>query len=293
MSNAYYESLILAPFPAAKLRGSEKLTGGVSASVTLLDVELSDGSGIKLVLREHGPSHCGHPIDLEFQLMRSLNDLGLSVPKPLAWGAKDGAHRYPYILLQYLDGTTDIPASAIENCIRVMAQKLAAVHDVVIDDLPPLPMRVDPRPELLDFLPKEAGWDSLRLVLTQMGSTVYRGKPVLLHGDYWPRNIVWKDDAFVGILDWEDAAVGDPLSDVACACLELTYLYGDWGAQCFLDAYCSRQSVDPFRFALWQAYVAAAGNTSMANWGLEPSRERAMRQIATNSIGEAALALGA
>jgi aminoglycoside phosphotransferase (APT) family kinase protein len=293
MLDAYLESLIVAHFPCAKLRGKEKLTGGVSASVTLLDVELADHRAKKLVLREHGPSHCGHPIDLEFQLLRSLNDFGLAVPKPLAWGAADGMNRHPYILLNYLEGSTDIPVAAVEKCIGVMAAELVTIHDAMVDSLPQLPMRVDPRPELLDFLPEDEEWQGLRSILTKMGSTVHDGNVVLLHGDYWPRNIVWKGETFVGILDWEDAAVGDPLSDVACACLELSYLYGDWGARCFLAAYSKRRPVDPFRFALWQAHVAAAGNASMANWGLEPSRERAMRQIARDSIREAGHTLGA
>lgn len=269
------------------------MTGGVSASVTLLDVELADQSMKKLVLREHGPTHCGHPVDLEFRLLRSLNDFGLAVPEPLAWGAADAVNRYPYILLNYLEGSTDIPASAVEKCISVMAAELVAIHDVVVDSLPQLPMRVDPRPELLDFLAEDEEWQGLRLTLTKMGSTIYEGNVVLLHGDYWPRNIVWKGETFVGILDWEDAAVGDPLSDVACACLELSYLYGDRGARFFLDVYRERRPVDPFRFALWQAYVAAAGNASMANWDLEPSRERAMRHTARNSIREAGHTLGA
>jgi aminoglycoside phosphotransferase (APT) family kinase protein len=40
---------------------------------------------------------------------------------------------------------------------------------------------------------------------------------VLLHGDFWPGNALWRDGALVAILDWEDAAIGDPLADVANA----------------------------------------------------------------------------
>jgi aminoglycoside phosphotransferase (APT) family kinase protein len=284
----YLERLIANDFEGARLLRSERLTGGVSANVTLLDVRLSSGDATRMVLREHGPSHCGHPVDLEFQLLRSLSDLGLAVPKPLAWGNADDIHRYPYVLLQHLEGSTDIADADAEKCIRVMATQLAAVHDVETDSLPQLPLRVDPRPDLLAFLPDEAEWHGLRSHLVKMQLTVFGGQPVLLHGDYWPRNIVWRNKTFVGIVDWEDAAIGDPLSDVACACLELSYLYEDWGSQCFLDTYRESRHIDPIRFALWQAYVAAAGRLSMANWGLEPAREHSMRQKATSSIREAA-----
>lgn len=284
----YLEGLVAMYIEGARLRRSDRLTGGVSADVTLLDVELASGEATYIVLREHGPSHCGHPAKLEYQLLRSLSDLGLAVPKPLAWGEADDIHRHPHVLLQYLEGSTDIADSDAEKCIRMMAAELVAIHNVTINALPELPLRIDPRPELLDFLPDEVEWHTLRSLLTNMRSTVFAGKPVLLHGDFWPRNVIWRNATFVGIVDWEDAAIGDPLSDVACACLELSYLYGNWGSQCFLDAYRETQLVDPVRLALWQAYVAAAGNLSMANWGLEPNRERSMRQTATNSIREAA-----
>lgn len=292
MKDEYFESLTAEHFPGSKVLGSEKLAGGVSATVTLLHLQLSVGEKARIVLREHGPSHCGHPVDLEFHLLRSLSERALIVPNALAWGVADDLHRYPYILLDYLDGSTGIPASAVENCIRTMAAELAAVHECSIDLLPRLPLRVDPLPELLHFLSDEAEWDGLRSALTRMRSTKYTGKVVLLHGDYWPQNIVWRGGAFVGILDWEDAAIGDPLSDVACACLELSYTHGEWGARCFLDAYRERREIDVFRFTLWQAYVAAAGAYSMANWGLEPSRELSMRQTATDSIRAAARTLG-
>ncbi|WBY18010.1 aminoglycoside phosphotransferase family protein (plasmid) [Erythrobacteraceae bacterium WH01K] len=293
MMDEHLNSLLAMYFPGAKLRQHEKLEGGVSANVTLLDVQLETSAMTRLVLREHGASHCGHPAALEFELLRSLYSLGLAVPEPIAWGNADGADRHPFTLLRYIEGSTDIPASAVEKHIRVMAEQLVAIHGSRTDTLPALPSRSDPRPELLDFLPPEAEWHRLRDHVARMEFSAFSGEPVLLHGDYWPKNLIWQNEKLVGIIDWEDAALGDPLSDVACACLELSYLYGDWGSRVFLDAYRENKQVAPMRFALWQAYVAAAGNRSMGNWGLDPERERSMRQVATASIRNAASALGA
>ena len=289
----HLNKLLAIYLPGAKLRQYEKLKGGVSADVTLLELQVETNAMARLVLREHGASHCGHPAALEFELLRSLHQLGLAVPEPIAWGDADGVDWHPFVLLRYIDGSTDIPASAVEKHIRVMAEELVTIHGSRTDSLPALPSRSDPRPELLDFLPPEAEWHRLRDYVARLESSAFSGEPVLLHGDYWPKNLIWQDEKLVGIIDWEDAAVGDPLSDVACACLELSYLYGDWGSQVFLNAYREIKPIDPMRFALWQAYVAAAGNRSMANWGLDPERERFMRQVATTSIRNAASALGA
>jgi aminoglycoside phosphotransferase (APT) family kinase protein len=33
---------------------------------------------------------------------------------------------------------------------------------------------------------------------------------VLLHGDYWPGNILWRDGTIEAVVDWEEAQFGDP-----------------------------------------------------------------------------------
>jgi len=285
--NDRFSELVSAHVPGAVIRGASALTGGVSADATLVHIEAPTGGLRTLVLREHGDNHCGHEAALEFQLLERLHSLGVSVPKPLGFGGGDGPNQHPYVLLEFIEGSTDMPSSVAKARITAAANKLISIHSLKTDSLPKLPLRLDPLPELLDFLPDGAEWEELRSKLLRMNSTTFTGKGVLLHGDYWPSNIVWAGGKLVGVIDWEDAAIGDPLSDVACACLELRYIHGDWGAECFLNAYSTQRYVDPVRLALWQAYVAAAGNQSMGGWGLEPSRVQTMRKVALDSIREA------
>jgi len=51
-------------------------------------------------------------------------------------------------------------------------------------------------------------------------------EPVILHGDYWPGNTLWRDGR-LGVIDWEDAACGDPLADLGNARLEILMHCGD------------------------------------------------------------------
>ena len=44
------------------------------------------------------------------------------------------------------------------------------------------------------------------------------GGLVLVHGDFKVGNFIWRDDAIVSVLDWELAAIGDPLEDLGYAC---------------------------------------------------------------------------
>lgn len=275
-------------FPGAKLSATERLTGGVSADVYRLDLFLPDGSESRVVLRCHGRAHSGHSAELEFQLLKSLFDSGLPVPEPLCVDADCEVFGHPYLLIVFVDGSSVVAKSEADTYIDTMAETLAMVHRTATDTLPALPLRLDPLPASRDFLPVDSDWHELRDYLSQLENTAFDGTPTLLHGDFWPANLIWTETRIASILDWEDAAVGDPLSDVACTCLELRYIYGEKGMLRFKNAYAKHRQVKPNRIALWLVYVAAAAQHFMGNWGLEPSRERHMRKTATKTIEEAA-----
>ena len=139
---------------------------------------------------------------------------------------------------------------------------------------------------------RTAEWLALADHCTGMSPLPYEGAPVLLHGDFWPQNLIWRDGRIAAILDWEDAALGDPLSDLACALLELKYLFDDVLVAGFLAAYGRHAPIDRQRLALWQVYVASAAQHYMGDWSLEPSREAHMRQTALRQIRDAAAILG-
>lgn len=287
------ERLIASHFPGAELQSSGALTGGVSADVTLLEIALADGSQRKVVLRAHGERHCGMPLATEFELLRAIHAAGLPVPEPLGKDEGLSILEHPYLLLDFVEGSTAIPPMHVGERIDAMARQMVVIHAASPADLPPLPSRIDPVPELLGFLGDAAEWESLRGALRQLGNCPSTGARSLLHGDYWPQNIIWNGGTIAAVIDWEDGAHGDPISDVACACLELSYLYGEEGAARFLAAYQEAQPIDPFRFALWQAYVAASGLQSMGNWGLPPERVDSMRNVARATIRQAASKIGA
>jgi aminoglycoside phosphotransferase (APT) family kinase protein len=54
--------------------------------------------------------------------------------------------------------------------------------------------------------------------LEAMRSTLHRShyRPVLTHNDLWPNHLVWDPfrDRPVGVIDWEDAQIGDPATDL-------------------------------------------------------------------------------
>lgn len=276
--------------PAARLRAFERLKGGVSADVFRLDLAMADGVERSIVLRAMGKS--GLESAQEYALLSALHAAGVPVPRPICVDDSRCHIDAPYLLMDFIVGVSAIPPDLAAPHLDRMAEALASIHQLPTAPLPPLPLRLDPWPELPGFLPKGAEWQALRDHCATPGPGPFAGAPVLLHGDFWPQNLIWRDDRIVAILDWEDAAVGDPLSDLACALLELKYLFDDARVAGFLATYRRHAPVDAHRLAHWQIHVAAAAQHHMGAWGLEPSREAHMRQTALRQIREAASRLG-
>ncbi len=260
------------------------LTGGVSADVYRVNLRQKNSGPTSVVLRIHGTNHCGHSASLEFALLQALYQQGFPVPQPLH---VDTLGHDPFVLMSFVEGSSDIPAENVPDRIKIMAHTLADIHNLATDKLPELPARDNPLPELLDYLPEDPDFARLKTHLSALTATGYSDNPRLLHGDFWPANIIWQSGRIAAVIDWEDAAVGDPLSDVACTCLELRYKFGKQAGQQFADAYGQYASINPRRLALWQVYVAAAARHFMGKWGLQASLEAHMRTTALATIKEA------
>ena len=51
---------------------------------------------------------------------------------------------------------------------------------------------------------------------------------------------MWRDGRLVAVIDWEDARIGDPLADLACARVELRCEYGSEATGSFTERYLGR-----------------------------------------------------
>jgi aminoglycoside phosphotransferase (APT) family kinase protein len=103
-------------------------------------------------------------------------------------------------------------------------------------------------------------------------------RPCLLHGDFWPGNVLWQAGRITAVLDWEDAAMGDPLADVANCRLELLWAFGPAAMRAFTQHYAECDAaVNMAHLPVHDLRAAVGPALKMNTWGLAPRREAAMR----------------
>jgi aminoglycoside phosphotransferase (APT) family kinase protein len=216
----------------------------------------------------------------------------------------------PCSVLDYVDGAPLVGADAdgARSAGRTFAAHLASVHRLDAGavaaagiDLPRRADAVDRSladpPADLDHRLREG---AIREVLRRRPPRRYEGPPRLLHGDFWPGNVIWRGDDIVAVIDWEDAALGDPLADVATTRLDLAWGFGPEATAAFTDHYLSLMPVDPTDLPIWDLLAALRPAGSLAAWaadwadfGRPDVTEQAMRAAHTRFVDEALAALDA
>lgn len=261
--------------------GWAPLSGGVSATIVRVDIDIGDGTGTRAVIRQPGAAAWKHTsrgtAAREYALLAHLHAAGLAVPAPL-WYDASAAH--PFYVMEHVGGDGQLPDDAPEQAARFLAQlhRLPIPVDVELGRLE------DPAAEIGAYLPP--GHDELRGAV-EAGAITPAERHAIVHGDFWPGNIMWSDSTIAAVLDWEDTTVGDPLADVACARLEMRYDWGREAAERFSTTYAELCHTDTARLAVWDAYVAAAALHSMSDWGLAADVEAHRRREATRALDEA------
>jgi aminoglycoside phosphotransferase (APT) family kinase protein len=282
-----FEQVVQKMDPQRKLLRTWKLKGGVSAQVTALETLRTDGDTQKMIVRQHGDVDLKHNPQIaadEFKLLHLLHSVGLAVPTPYHLDQSGEIFSTPYIVIEYIEGKPEFAPAHVPDLILQLAMHLSLIHQVDcsqldVSFLPKLAQRyaemLRERPTTVDESLDEG---HIRDALEAVWPLPQRNAAVLLHGDFWPGNILWKDEQLVAVIDWEDAAVGDPLADIANSRLEILWACGMEAMQRFTDQYRSMTSIDFIHLPYWDLCAALRPVAQIAQWGLDDITERTMRE---------------
>jgi aminoglycoside phosphotransferase (APT) family kinase protein len=251
--------------PDVRLMRSWPLTGGISAQVVALEIECATGERRTLVLRRHGEVDFGRNPRIaadEFRILEILQSAGIAAPVPLLLDESCDLLPAPYLVMEFIEGAPDFAPEHPMALAAHMAGQLARIHriDTAQHDLAFLPhmteqfaRRLQTRPARLDNSLSES---RIRDALELNWPRPPRNADVLLHGDYWPGNILWKNGRLAAVIDWEDMALGDPLGDLANARLELLFFFGPDALHAFTNRYLAQASLDTTDLPYWDLAVS-------------------------------------
>jgi aminoglycoside phosphotransferase (APT) family kinase protein len=282
LSAAALDRVCAATAPGGRVVRVRPLRGGLSSSVHVVHVEAADGVRHAVVVRRY--TEISHHADrsaaceLEFKLLTALAATTFPVPAPLLFDAEGGPFGAPTMIMTRLPGKPLLAPGNLDSYLRQMARMLAELHALPVTGLDFVPdQRAIIDRNLHPSTHEEFGngtfdaelRQAVRLaVLDEWARISKQPEPrrVLVHGDYWPGNLLWRRGRLIGVVDWEQPRLGDPAKDVATCRGDLSVLFGLDTADAFTAHYerASGHTLTNLRF--WDLFVSTWAVPEMPAW---------------------------
>lgn len=160
---------------------------------------------------------------------RVASDLPLRTPVPQRLGQPSKAFPHPWIVTTWVPGepADRAPVTRDDESADALASFLGALHRPAPADAPagrhrrggPLTDNAAGFATLLDQAADRgliAEPDAVQTVWTDaLAAPAWTGRPVWLHGDLHPANVLTIDGSICGVIDFGDMCAGDPACDLA------------------------------------------------------------------------------
>jgi aminoglycoside phosphotransferase (APT) family kinase protein len=273
--------------PGSHFVATHPLEGDFSNSTHLVDGRAPDGSLFQVVTRRYavyGDYDRSEKARREFQTLQLLRHHSLPVPEPLYLDDTGQVLGSPAIVMRYVPGRLIMARPYPARWAELLAETLARIHSVPIH-ASDRSFLLDGNSEALWFLkakdsmpdyirahPEGGGlWQAVLAYLPKLVSV----EPALVHIDYWSGNILWHEGSIAAVVDWEEAAQGDPGIDVAYCRMDMILSGLPEAADAFLVAYEKQMNRPVANLGFWELAAAVRPMFNPAGWITEsPAKER-------------------
>ena len=247
--------------------------------MTAFEIERPDGQTRRMIVRRPSDGALKrnpHAAADEFKLLQITQFLGLATPTPYHLDGSGKIFATPYLVIEYIEGKPEFAPSNLAYYIFQLAAHLAKIHSVDCSnlDLLFLPKKGNRCPEICRRRPAavDTSLDEGRIrdALESIVPLSQRNPSVLLHGDFWPGNVLWRENTLVAVIDWEDARLGDALTDFAISRLDIAMIFGIDTMNCFTHHYQLAMSLDYTNLPYWDLCAALRlvrlADSDLAKW---------------------------
>lgn len=281
------QSLLEIIAPGSDFVAIHSLEGDFSNSTHLVEGKSPDGSLFQIVTRRYaifGDYDRGEKARREFKTLQLLKNHAVPVPAPLYLDDIGKILGSPGIVTQYMPGKLIMAQPYPAQWAEMLANTLASIHTTPIE-ASDTPFLLDANSEVLWFLkskdsmpeyisahPKgNALWQAMLDYLPSMT----RVEPALVHIDYWSGNILWDQGVISAVVDWEEAAQGDPCIDVAYCRMDMILSDMSEAADRFLATYEKETNKPVANLGFWELAAAVRPMFTPDGWISEsPAKER-------------------
>jgi aminoglycoside phosphotransferase (APT) family kinase protein len=257
------------------------LPGSFSNHTHVVEACLPGGGVLKCVVRRYqvfGGYDRGEKARREFKAFKLINRSGIPSPQPLLLDDTGALLGVPGIVTRFVPGALVLtpPPDPLEWA-RKLATMLARIHTILLDE-ESRSFLLDANTEATWFLGGEAAPDYLQnypggVELWQAASRCYPllkpVSPALVHIDYWSGNILWDGNEISAVLDWEEAACGDPAIDVAYARMNILLMGLPEAADEFLRVYRAKTGRAVENLGFWEMAAAVRPMVDPLVWELD------------------------
>jgi aminoglycoside phosphotransferase (APT) family kinase protein len=215
--------------PGSTLSAIHPIEGDFDNSAYMVKARSAAGSRMNMVIKsyaEYGQER-SEKARLEFKTLARLQDHSVPAPKPLYLDESGALLGAPSIVTSCVPGKqimlpSNPPADPL-NWARALAIMLAKIHSIPCDAVT-RSLLLDANSEALWFLHSGVVPDYMHAypdgvevwqTVHDLWPDIHQVQPTLVHLDYWPGNVLWDQGQITGVIDWEEAAYGDPAIDVA------------------------------------------------------------------------------
>lgn len=223
----------------------------------------------------------------EYEIIKKYSKLGFNMSLPIDFGTCNNGKNV-YMLLTWVEGKDleEILPTLTENqqyqLGREAGKILKKIHSIVVeaDDLPKDTKKTKKILQLSRYEDSKVRIDGDELAINYVKENIdqiWRQKPVYMHGDYHPGNLIYTKEREIGVIDFNRWEIGDPYEEF--------YKLESFGIEnsipyCIgqIDAYFDNEIPNDFWIAL-AVYVAHASLYSI-KWAEKFGQEEIDRMVA-------------
>jgi len=276
LSEANLDAVLRKIAPRSRCNSIELMPGSFSNITHVVNLTSDRGTASRIVVRRYNPENgnMSAKAHREFAVLHLLFTQGLPVPHPLLADYHGQWLGTPGIVTNFVEGQQVMNPANPEQWARQLAQMLARIHALDCDPAK-IPSLMNANTEAIWFLRDkeilksmsehpdgQSIWDEL----TARHLYLRPVRPALIHLDYWVHNILWQDDQISAVLDWEEAAYGDPAVDVAYAHMGFYGMCRSDLADIFLAEYEQAVGKPVANLGFWELAAAVRNMPDPAQW---------------------------